>query len=89
MISLLPRYPTLPMIDLVQQAYPDHEIYIEMNDGTAFGIGTADSCVIIHYANSIMDLLLELAPGVGVADIAENRAQVYVPGMKNAYYVEC
>ena len=80
---------------IIQQAYPSHELIIEMDDGRVFTLNT-DSYGLDTIVGRYIDLEAYLE-AFGMLDdwhgdkefFESQRADIRIPGAKNIYYMEC
>ena len=91
------KYTGLPLTSqqMIEKAYPSHELIIEMDDGRVFTLNTDSyslDTIVGRYIN--LDAYLEafgmLEDWQRDKEFFENqRAEIRIPGAKNIYYMEC
>lgn len=91
------KYTGLPLTSqqMIEKAYPSHELIIEMDDGRVFTLNT-DSYSLNTIVGRYIDLD-EYLRAFGMLDdwqrdkefFESQRANIRIPGAKNIYYMEC
>lgn len=91
------RYTGLPLTaqQMIEKAYPSHELIIQMEDGRVFTLNT-DSFGLDTITGRYIDLQAYLEAFGMLKDWEEDkeffenqRAEIRIPGAKNIFYMEC